>query len=221
MTAEQVRRIRVGRLEQGRSFWLWQTSACCISIEMQSRRTCNPCMSSSETILITRVWTRAMLHEHLTSLQCGCLSLCPSLFSTGRLSALPLGALYSSNKPGVGIPSGPWGQRFTINAPRSSQEGGTESPYHHWRDALQLAAHELGARPASDKPPGVQVVTYAGKEYFRAVLLPFQRNQHLGGLDQARARAQIKAAIKARMREIHEQLMRYPQVPFTARHCTE
>jgi hypothetical protein len=60
----------------------------------------------------------------------------------------------------------------------------------------------------------VIVVTSAGKEYFRTVLPPFQPNQQLEGLDQAAAREAIVAAIKARMREIHEQLMRYPQVPF-------
>jgi hypothetical protein len=56
------------------------------------------------------------------------------------------------------------------------------------------------------------VVTSAGKEYFKTVLPPFQHNQQLEGLDQEA----IKARIKARMREIHEQLMRYPQVPFAS-----
>jgi hypothetical protein len=101
-------------------------------------------------------------------------------------------------------------------APRSSQEGGTESPYHYWRDALQLAAHEVGVRAVSDKPPGVVLVTSAGKEYFKTVLPPFQRNQQLEELDQATARKAMAAAIKARMREIHEQLMRFPQVPFAS-----
>jgi hypothetical protein len=57
----------------------------------------------------------------------------------------------------------------------------------------------------------VIVVTSAGKEYFRTVLPPFKKNQqNLEGL----GKEAIKALIKARMREIHEQLMRYPQVPF-------
>jgi hypothetical protein len=60
------------------------------------------------------------------------------------------------------------------------------------------------------------VVTSAGKEYFRTMLPPFQPSQQLEGLDQAPAKKAIAAAIKARMREIHEQLMRYPQVPFAS-----
>jgi hypothetical protein len=108
-----------------------------------------------------------------------------------------------------------------VKAPRSSQEGGTESPYHHWKDALQLAAHEGGARAVLDKPEdGVQVVTSAGKEYFKTVLPPFQQNQQLEGLDQATAKRAIVAAIKARMHEIHEQLTRYPQDPLaSAKSC--
>jgi hypothetical protein len=61
------------------------------------------------------------------------------------------------------------------------------------------------------------VVTSAGKEYFRTVLPPFQQNQQLEGLDPGSAKAALKAAFKDRMHDIHEQLLRFPQVPFTAR----
>jgi hypothetical protein len=62
----------------------------------------------------------------------------------------------------------------------------------------------------------VVVVTSAGKEYFKKVLPPFQPNHQLEGLDPAKAREAIVTAIKARMVEIHEQLMRWPQVPSTS-----
>jgi hypothetical protein len=93
--------------------------------------------------------------------------------------------------------------------------GGTESPYHHWKDALQLAAHEMGARPASDQPPGVHVVTSAGKEYLETMLRSFQQDHQLEGVDQVTARKAILVLIKGRMYEIYEQLVRWPQVPFT------
>jgi hypothetical protein len=53
-----------------------------------------------------------------------------------------------------------------------SHEHGTESLFCHRMDAALLAAHELGARPATDSPPGVHVVTASGKEYLR-MLPPF------------------------------------------------
>jgi hypothetical protein len=79
----------------------------------------------------------------------------------------------SSNQPMVYLPKGPWGRR--VLGPRSSQEGGTERPYHHWWDALQLAA-------------------LAGAQDLRPA---------------------TKAGIEARAAEIHEQLMRWPQIPFS------
>jgi hypothetical protein len=60
----------------------------------------------------------------------------------------------------------------------------------------------------------VHVVTSAGKEYFKTVLPPFQTNHQLEGVEEGRAKDAIKAAVKARMAEIHEQLMRWPQVSF-------
>jgi hypothetical protein len=59
------------------------------------------------------------------------------------------------------------------------------------------------------------VVTSAGKEYFKTVLPPFQQNHQLEGVEEMRAKDSIRAAIKARMAEVHEQLMRWPQLPFT------
>jgi hypothetical protein len=58
------------------------------------------------------------------------------------------------------------------------------------------------------------VVTSAGKEYFKTVLPPFQQSHELEGVEQAEAKAAVRAAIQARMVEIHEQLRRWPQVPF-------
>jgi hypothetical protein len=95
----------------------------------------------------------------------------------------------------------------------SSQEGGTESPYHHIRDAMQLALHEVGARPATDKHIGIHVVTSAGREYFNT-LQPFKLYQPSEGQSQEEVKAAVVAAYEARRREIHEQLKRYPQVPF-------
>jgi hypothetical protein len=128
---------------------------------------------------------------------------------SARSSALPSGAKHSSGdqqnpSPSLRLPPGPWGSRVMVYAPRSSQEGGTESPFHHWKDALQLAAHELGARPASDKPPGVHVVTSAGKEYFQTVLPSFQPNHQLEGVEEMRAKDAIRAAVKTRMAGIHD-----------------
>jgi hypothetical protein len=51
------------------------------------------------------------------------------------------------------------------------------------------------------------VVTSAGKEYFMT-LKPFQHNHQLAGLTEAAAKEAIVSAIKARSREIHEQLRR-------------
>jgi hypothetical protein len=65
------------------------------------------------------------------------------------------------------------------------------------------------------------VVTSAGKEYFKTVLPPFQPSHQLEGVEEAEAKAAIRAGIKARIVEIHEQLMRWPQVPFTTAHIDE
>jgi hypothetical protein len=72
-------------------------------------------------------------------------------------------------------------------------------------------------RQAKDHPDdGVHVVTSAGKEYFKTVLPPSQPNYQLEGLDPAEAREAVVAGIKARMVEIHEQLLRWPQIPFAS-----
>jgi hypothetical protein len=47
----------------------------------------------------------------------------------------------------------------------------------------------------------------AGKEYFK-ILKPFQPNHQLKGLTEAAAREAIVSAIKARSREIYDQLRR-------------
>jgi hypothetical protein len=62
----------------------------------------------------------------------------------------------------------------------------------------------------------VYVVTSAAKEYFKTVLPPFQPNHQLEGVEEMGAKDGIRAGIKARMVEIHEQMMRWPQVPFTS-----
>jgi hypothetical protein len=72
----------------------------------------------------------------------------------------------------------------------------------------------MGARPASDQPPGVHVVTSAGREYFKTVLTPFQQDHSLEGVNQAIARKTIVVLIKGRMYDIYEQLARWPKVPF-------
>jgi hypothetical protein len=93
-----------------------------------------------------------------------------------------------------------------VNGAIASLEGGLESEHQYWKDALQLAAHEVGARQASDRIPGVHVTTSAGKEYLRA-LPAFQGYQPPEGLDQASIRAAVSKAIQARMREIHALLI--------------
>jgi hypothetical protein len=90
--------------------------------------------------------------------------------------------------------------------PYASVEGGSESEHQYWKDALQLAAHEVGARPASDKIPGLDVTTPAGRRYLETSPA-FQVYQPPEGLDQAAIRAAVFNAIKARMREIHTQLV--------------
>jgi hypothetical protein len=93
-----------------------------------------------------------------------------------------------------------------VLGPHASLEGGLESPYQHWKDALQLAAHEVGARQASDAIPGVNVTTSAGKEYLRA-LPAFQVYQAPEGLDQAEVKRAVVEAIRVRAREILALLM--------------
>jgi hypothetical protein len=88
----------------------------------------------------------------------------------------------------------------------ASLQGGPESEHQYWKDALQLAAHEVGGKPALDAIPGRDVTTSAGREYFKT-LAPFQVYQAPEGLDQASIRAAVWKAIKARMREIHAQLI--------------
>jgi hypothetical protein len=81
---------------------------------------------------------------------------------------------------------------------------------------MQLALHEVGARPATDKAPGVYVVTSAGREYF-TTLQPFKLYQPSEGQTQRHVKSAVVAAYEARVADIHEQLMRYPQIPFKQR----
>jgi hypothetical protein len=91
-----------------------------------------------------------------------------------------------------------------------SHEGGTESLFCHRMDALQLAAHELGARPAKDSPPGVHIVTAAGREYLK-MLKPFQKSPLAEG---GGAGTGITRDIQALGDVIYEQLLRWPNVQF-------
>jgi hypothetical protein len=77
-------------------------------------------------------------------------------------------------------------------------------------DALQLAAHELGARPAKVTPPGLYVVTAAGRAYLK-MLKPFQKSPLAEG---GGAGTDITRQIQALGDVIYEQLLRWPRVPF-------
>jgi hypothetical protein len=81
---------------------------------------------------------------------------------------------------------------------------------------MQLALHEMGARPATNSAPGVHVLSSAGREYFKT-LQPFQLYQPSEGQSQEEVKAAVVAAYEARVADIHEQLMRYPQIPFKQR----
>jgi hypothetical protein len=101
------------------------------------------------------------------------------------------------------LPKGIWQKKTNVYAGANySHEGGTESLFCHRMDALQLAAHELEARPARDSPPGVHVVTAAGRDYFK-MLKPFQKSPLAEWEDLACARAAIKIDIQARTDEIY------------------
>jgi hypothetical protein len=93
-----------------------------------------------------------------------------------------------------------------------SQEGGTESPFHVRRDALLLAAHELGGRPGHNSKRGVSVTTAAGKD-FLSKLEPFQKSKLNEWEDTAQAIGTLKQDIELRMVEIYEQLLEWPQSP--------
>jgi hypothetical protein len=80
-------------------------------------------------------------------------------------------------------------------------------------DALLLAAHELGGKRARDNPPGVHIVTAAGREYLKMVK-PFQKSPLAEWEDIGSARAAIKIDIQARTDVIYEQLLRWPHVLF-------
>jgi hypothetical protein len=103
-------------------------------------------------------------------------------------------------------------RRFNVHGGYWSQDGGAESQFHYRRDALQLAAHELGGRRAKSSPPGVYVVTAAGKEYFSR-LRPFQQSPITEWQDTAEAITTLKQDIEFRMMEIYEQLLKWPKSP--------
>jgi hypothetical protein len=104
------------------------------------------------------------------------------------------------------------GRQFAVNGGCYSKDGGTGSLFHYRRDALQLAAHELGARPARDSPPGVHVATAAGKEYLSKIR-PFQKSKLTESEDVAQAIKILQQDIEFRMVEIYEQLLNWPQAP--------
>jgi hypothetical protein len=104
------------------------------------------------------------------------------------------------------------GRTCNIDGGYYSQEVGTESLFHYRRDALQLAAHELGGKRAKSSPPGVHIVTAAGKEYFSR-LRPFQKSKLIEWQDTAQAMKIMKQDVEFRMVEIYEQLLNWPQSP--------
>jgi hypothetical protein len=104
------------------------------------------------------------------------------------------------------------GVSFTLYGGWYSQEGGTESPFHVRRDALQLAAHELGAKRAKTSPRGVYINTAAGKEFF-SNMRPFQKSKLAEWEDTAEAIKVITQDIELRTEEIYEQLLKWPQSP--------
>jgi hypothetical protein len=107
-----------------------------------------------------------------------------------------------------------WGKAIVVyGGVKYSHEGGTESPFCHRTDAMLLAAHELGGGPARDSPPGVYIVTAAGREYLK-MLKPFQKSPLTEWEDFFNARKAIRAAIRARADVIYEQLLRWPDVAF-------
>jgi hypothetical protein len=104
------------------------------------------------------------------------------------------------------------GRRCKLYGGYYSTEGGTESQYHLRRDALQLAAHELGGKRAMDSPRGVHIVTAAGKDFF-SKLRPFQRSKLNEWEDTEEAAETLKQDIEFRMVEIYQQLLKWPQSP--------
>jgi hypothetical protein len=132
----------------------------------------------------------------------------------GRRSALPPGTPRAKGQVQLALSRTIWGSSIIIyGGVKYSHEGGTESPFCRRTDALLLAAHELGGTPAKDTPPGVSIATAAGREYLK-MLKPFQKSPLAESEDVASARAEIKAAIRARADVIYEQLLRWPQVQF-------
>jgi hypothetical protein len=105
------------------------------------------------------------------------------------------------------------GRVYSVNGGYYSQEGGAESLLHYRQDALQLAAHELGGKQARTTPPGIHIVTAAGKEYFSR-LRPFQKSKLTEWEDTEQAIAIIQQDIEFRMEEIYEQLLKWPQSSF-------
>jgi hypothetical protein len=104
------------------------------------------------------------------------------------------------------------GRTHQVYGGKYSQEGGADSLFHFRRDALQLAAHELGGRPAKTVPRGMYVVTAAGKDFF-SKLRPFQESKVAEYRNIAQATETLKQDIEFRMVEIYEQLLKWPQSP--------
>jgi hypothetical protein len=93
-----------------------------------------------------------------------------------------------------------------------STEGGADSLFHLRRDALQLAAHELGGKRAKSRGRGVTIVSAAGR-HFLSKLRPFQKSKLAEWEDTAQAMQTLKQDIEFRMVEIFEQLLKWPQSP--------
>jgi hypothetical protein len=104
------------------------------------------------------------------------------------------------------------GREYWVYGGCYSEEGGGESLFYIQRDALQLAAHELGWKQAKSSPPGVYVLTAAGKDFFSR-LEPFQKSKLPESEDIAQAFDVIKQDVEFRMMEIYEQLLKWPQSP--------
>jgi hypothetical protein len=136
------------------------------------------------------------------------------IMRAGPQKALPPGSHHARGEVKVTLPADIWGKRCKVYIGYNySQDGGIESLFCHRMDAALLAAHELGGRQAKDSPPGVHVVTGAGKEYLKT-LAPFQVSPLADGQDVASARKVIKKDIRARTDDNYEQLLRWPHIPF-------
>jgi hypothetical protein len=104
------------------------------------------------------------------------------------------------------------GKSYTINGGYYSREGGAASLFHVRRDALHLAAHELGGKRAKNSSGGTGIAPAAGKE-FLSKLWPFQKSRLTEWEDTAQAMEALRHDIEFRMVEIYEQLLKWPQSP--------